>query len=319
MESTDMDIPVYLFTGFMDSGKTSMITETLLENDFGTGNKNLIIACEDGDEEYDEEKLAKINTIVVGVESEEKFTAEFLNECNAEFEPDQVFIEYNGTWEAALIMEMDLPKGWQIVQQLTTVDASTYEMYLNNMRPMMMEQVFNTDVVIFNRCNDDTPKGKFRRTIKAVNRKAQIVYEREDGTIDENDMEELPYDLNQDIIHITDEDYGIFYLDVQDNPKKYEGKKIRFLGLVYRPEKMGKKPIFVPGRFAMTCCAEDIQFIGFKCKYDQATTIPHKSWVDVTAELHYEFAKEYRGKGPVLYAIDVKKVDAPEEELVYFS
>ena len=106
-----------------------------------------------------------------------------------------------------------------------------------------------------------TPKGKFRRTIKAVNRKAQIVYEREDGTIDENDMEELPYDLNQDIIHITDEDYGIFYLDVQDNPKKYEGKKIRFLGLVYRPEKMGKKPVFVPGRFAMTCCAEDIQFI----------------------------------------------------------
>ena len=302
----------------MDSGKTSLITQTLQENDFGIGSRSLIIACEDGDEEYDEEALAKDKITVVAVESEEEFTEEYLKECDDTIKPDQVFIEYNGTWESAKILEMKLPKGWEIVQSLATVDASTFELYLTNMRAMMMEQVFNTDVVIFNRCTDDTPKAKFRRTIKAVNRRAQIVYEREDGTIDESDADELPYDLDQDVIEITDADYGIFYLDVQDNPKKYEGKKIRFLGLVYRPEKMGKKPVFVPGRFAMTCCAEDIQFIGFKCKYDQAATIPHKSWVDITAELHYEFAKEYRGKGPVLYAIDVKKVDAPEEELVYF-
>jgi uncharacterized repeat protein (TIGR03943 family) len=174
-------------------------------------------------------------------------------------------------------------------------------------------------VVIFNRCTDETPKGKFRRTIKAINRKAQIVYERADGTIDENDMEELPYDINQDVIEITDADYGIFYLDVQDNPKKYEGKTIQFLGLVYRPEKFAKKPMFIPGRFAMTCCAEDIQFIGLKCKYDNAAQIPHKSWVNLTAEIHVEFAKEYRGKGPVLYAKKVEMAKEPEDSLVYFS
>lgn len=314
-----MEVPVYLFTGFMDSGKTSLITETLLENDFGTGNRNLIIACEDGEVEYDEEKLGKIDTTVVGVESEETFTREYLQACDAQFRPEQVFIEYNGTWEAARILEMQLPKDWVIVQTLATVDASTYEMYLSNMRPMIMEQLFHADVVIFNRCTDETPKAKFRRSIKAVNRKAQIVYEREDGTIDENDMEELPYNINQDLIHITDEDYGIFYLDVQDNPKKYEGKKIRFLGLVYRPEKFGKKPLFMPGRFVMTCCVEDIQFIGFKCKYDKAAEIPHKSWVDLTAEIHHEFAKEYRGKGPVLYALEVKKAQPPQDELVYFN
>lgn len=314
-----MEVPVYLFTGFMDSGKTSLIMETLLENDFGTGNRNLIIACEDGDIEYDEDKLAQISTTVVGVSSEEEFTQEYLQACNTEFRPEQVFIEYNGTWEAAKILEMQLPEGWVIVQNLATVDASTYEMYLNNMRSMIMEQLFNADVVIFNRCTDDTPKAKFRRSIKAVNRKAQIVYEREDGSIDENDMEELPYDMNQELLDITDADYGIFYLDIQDDPKKYEGKKIHFLALVYRPDKFGKKPIFIPGRFAMTCCVEDIQFIGFKCKYDGAQNIPHKSWVDVTAEVHYEFAKEYRGKGPVLYAIDVKKAEAPADELVYFN
>ncbi len=314
-----MDIPVYLFTGFMDSGKTSLVTQTLLENDFGVGACTLIIACEDGDEEYDEEKLAEKRATVIGVDSEEEFTAAFLRDCDAAMKPDQVFIEYNGTWEAAKILEMPLPADWQIVQVLTTVDASTYEMYLNNMRAMMMEQVFASDVVIFNRCTDETPKGKFRRTVKAYNRKAQIVYEREDGTIDQNDREELPYDMNQDVIEITDADYGIFYLDVQENPKNYEGKTIRFLALVYRPDKFGKKPMMVPGRFAMTCCVEDIQFIGLKCKYDKAPGIPHKSWINLTAEIHNEFAKEYRGKGPVLYAKKVEQTTAPDEELVYFT
>lgn len=314
-----MEVPVYLFTGFMDSGKTSLIIQTLLENDFGVGARTLIIACEDGDEEYDDEKLEKCKAVAVAVDSEEEFTKEYLEECDRTIKPDQVFIEYNGTWEAAKILEMDLPKDWVIVQSLATVDASTYEMYLTNMRAMMMEQVFHTDVVIFNRCTDDTPKAKFRRTIKAINRKAQIVYEREDGSIDENDMEELPYDINQDVIEITDADYGIFYLDVQDDPKKYEGKTIKFLGLVYRPEKFAKKPMFVPGRFAMTCCVEDIQFIGLKCKYDRANEIPHKSWINLTAEIHVEFAKEYRGKGPVLYAKKVEMASAPEDELVYFS
>lgn len=303
----------------MDSGKTTLINQTLLENDFGVGARSLIIACEDGDVEYDEEKLAEKDITVVGVTSKEEFTKEYLKDCDRTFKPDQVFIEYNGTWEAALFSEMELPAGWVLVQSLATVDASTYEMYLSNMRAMMMEQIFQTDVVIFNRCTEDTPKGKFRRTVKALNRKAQIVYEREDGVIDENDKEELPYDLNQDVIEITDADYGIFYLDVQEDPKKYEGKTIRFLALVYRPEKMAKKPVFIPGRFAMTCCVEDIQFIGLKCKYDRAEEIPHKSWVNLTAEIHVEFAREYRGKGPVLYAKNVEFAEEPEESLVYFS
>ncbi len=314
-----MDIPVYLFTGFMDSGKTSFVEDTLLENDFGVGARSLIIACEDGEVEYDEAALEKKQITVVGVDSEEEFTADFLRECDDTMRPDQVFIEYNGTWEAAKILEMTLPKGWQIVQILTTIDASTYELYLTNMRTMMMEQIFASDVVIFNRCTDETPKAKFRRTVKARNRKAQIIYEREDGTIDENDLEELPYDIDQDFLDITDEDYGIFYLDIQEHPENYEGKTIRFLALVYHPDKMGNRPVFIPGRFAMTCCVQDIQFIGLKCKYEQAAEIPHKSWVYVTGEVHVEFAKEYRAKGPVLYATEVEKAEAPEDELVYFT
>ena len=313
-----MEIPVYLFSGFMDSGKTSLIKGTLIEENFGEGAKTLLIACEDGEVEYDEAELAKANTKLVMIEEEEEFTEEKLKELDNQYKPDQVFIEYNGTWEMATLMEMNLPKGWMIVQALATVDATTFDMYLANMRAMIMEQIFQADVVIINRCDDNTPKGKFRRAIKVINRKAQIAYERADGTVDNGEMEELPYDLNQDIIDITDMDYGIWYMDALDDPRKYEGKKVRFLALVYRPEKL-KKGVFVPGRFAMTCCAEDITFVGFKCKYDKASEIPHKSWITITAEMHTEFAIEYKGKGPVLYALDVQQAEKPEDELVYFN
>lgn len=313
-----MEIPVYLFSGFMDSGKSSLIRETLIEGDFSEGGKTLLILCEDGEVEFDEEELLKANTKLVMIEEEEEFTEDKLKELSLKYRPDQVFIEYNGTWQMSTFLEMQLPKDWVLVQSLATVDATTFEMYLTNMRAMIMEQLFAADVVIINRCDDDTPKGKFRRAIKVINRKAQIAYERKDGTIDENDMEELPYDLNQEVIEITDMDYGIWYMDALDNPKKYEGKKVKFLALVYRPEKL-KKGVFVPGRFAMTCCADDITFVGFKCKYDKAAEIPHKSWITITAEMHNEFAMEYKGKGPVLYAIDVQPAEKPEDELIYFS
>ncbi len=314
----DMEIPVYLFSGFMDSGKSSLIRETLIEEDFGEGGRTLLILCEDGEVEFEESELEKANAVMVMIEEEEAFTSAKLKELQLAYQPDQVFVEYNGTWQMATFLEMDLPRDWVLVQSLATVDATTFEMYLTNMRAMIMEQLFAADVVIINRCNDDTPKGKFRRAIKALNRKAQIAYEREDGTMDENDMEELPYDLNQDIIDITDMDYGIWYMDALDDPRKYEGKKVRFLALVYRPEKM-KKEVMIPGRFAMTCCVDDITFIGFKCKYNKAAEVAHKSWVTVTAEMKHEFALEYKGKGPVLYALDVQPAEKPEDELVYFS
>ena len=199
------EIPVYLFTGFMDSGKTTLVKETLSDESFTEGDKCLLICCEDGEVEYTEAELKKANTTLVMVENEEDFTADFLKKMQDEHQPEKVFIEYNGTWEMATLLEMELPKYWVMVQSLATVDATTFDMYLANMRTMIMEQLFSADVVIFNRCDDSTDKGKYRRSVKAQNRKAQIVYERADGTLDER-PEELPYDLSQDEIEITDAD-----------------------------------------------------------------------------------------------------------------
>ena len=315
------DIPVYVFTGFMDSGKTTLIQETLFENDFAAGgeDKILILSCEDGEVEYDIEKLKTVNAKVATIDSEEDFNLENLTRISNEYNPDVIFLEYNGTWGVDKIYDEPLPEGWVPAQSLATVDATTFEMYLNNMRTMIMEQIFKAEVVIINRCTDDTPKTKFRGQIKSMNRPAQIVYESADGSIDDS-PEELPFDINADVIEITDADYALWFMDCMETPKKYDGKTIHFLGLVYNPND-GKlrRDVFIPGRFAMTCCVEDIQFLGMKCKWDKASTLGHRSWIDITAQIKVEFAKEYKGKGPVLYPVSVEPAENPEDELVYFS
>ena len=314
------EIPVYFFTGFMDSGKTTLIQETLFENGFAEDDDRiLIIACEDGDVEYDTEKLKTINASVATIDTEAEFNTEHLQETADQYHPDVVFVEYNGTWGVGEVYEMELPKNWVIVQSLATVDATTFEMYMANMRSMMMEQFFQAEVVIFNRCDDNTPKSKFRGNIKAVNRPAQIVYERADGTIDDRE-EELPFDINADVIEISDADYALWFMDCMENPKKYDGKKVHFLGLVYNP-KDGKlkRGVIVPGRFAMTCCVEDITFLGMMCKTGMENTPEHRSWIDLTARIKVEFAREYKGKGPILYPIEMKPAEKPQDELVYFS
>lgn len=314
------EIPVYFFTGFMDSGKTTLIQETLFENGFAEDDDRiLIIACEDGDVEYDTEKLKTINASVATIDTEAEFNTEHLQEIADQYRPDVVFVEYNGTWGVGEVYEMEFPKNWVIVQSLATVDATTFEMYMANMRSMMMEQFFQAEVVIFNRCDDNTPKSKFRGNIKAVNRPAQIVYERADGTIDDRE-EELPFDINADVIEISDADYALWFMDCMENPKKYDGKKVHFLGLVYNP-KDGKlkRGVIVPGRFAMTCCVEDITFLGMLCKTGMENTPEHRSWIDLTARIKVEFAREYKGKGPILYPIEMKPAEKPQDELVYFS
>ena len=145
-----MEIPVYLFSGFMDSGKSSLIKETLIDGDFGEGGKTLLILCEDGEVEFEEEELAKAHACMAVIDKEESLTAKTLKELKLLHQPDQVFVEYNGTWQMSTFLELELPQGWVLVQSLATVDATTFEMYLNNMRAMIMEQIFAADVVIIN-------------------------------------------------------------------------------------------------------------------------------------------------------------------------
>ena len=312
------EIYVYLFTGFLESGKTSLIQGTIEEPEFLNGEKGLLICCEEGEVEYDLELLKKRNVDLVTIEEPEQLTTEYLEELEKKYDPDRVFIEYNGMWQTEDIREMQLPDDWILVQILTTIDASTFQMYMGNMGGMMVQQFTDADAVIFNRCDEDTPKASFRRLVKANNRRAQIIYEKKDGTIDNAMEEEMPFDLNAPVIEISEEDYGIWYMDAIDHPDKYKDKTLSFKAIVYHPDEF-PADWFVPGRFAMTCCVDDITFIGFKCHCNEISKYNTRDWINITAKAKVEFAPEYEGKGVVLEAISVEPAEKSKEELVYFT
>ena len=312
------EIPVYMFMGFLESGKTTFANETLIERGFTEGEPTLLLVCEEGVEEYDDAYLKSKNIFVEYLE-EENLNTEYLLDLQDKYKPTRVMIEYNGTWKMEKLFGIRVPKGWTVVQVITFVDATTFDVYINNMKAMMMEQLSTADMIIFNRCDENTKKAEYRRSIKAFNRRAQVIFENKDGLAEVDDGEVfLPYDIDKPVIALEDDDFGIFYIDACDNPDKYVGKKIVFKAMVHKPKEY-KINEFVPGRFAMTCCAEDIAFIGFKCYFDAAKHLRDRQWVTVTGTIEKEFYPEFEGDGPVIRASKVEPAKPAEEELVYFN
>ena len=313
-----MEIPVYIITGFLESGKTTFIKNTLDDPNFASGEKTILLLCEEGMEEYDTDALEKKNIFVIPVENEEDLSPTFLKKCHTDYRPERVMIEFNGTWSMSGFIERGMPRGWEMAQMITMADAGTFEVYMSNMRQMMAEQINFTELVIFNRCTADTKRNTFRKAVRALNRRAQVLFESEDGEDGFDDEIDLPYDLNADIIEIEDDDYGIFYLDALDQPQKYNGKTVRFTAMVYKGRDI-PKGFFVPGRFAMTCCADDIGFVGMLCKGPQAENFKLRDWVKVTAKVAVEYQREYGGEGPVLYLVDMVHTAKPKEHLIYMN
>ncbi len=318
-----MQIPIFLFTGFLDSGKTTFIKETLMDPEFTRGLKTLLILAEDGEEEFDDAFLEKIHVKKVELEEEEDFTDAYLELLKNQYHPDQILLEWNGMWRMDTVYERNLPDGWMIAQVINTINSQTFEMYLGNSTSgLIMEPVKTSEIVLFNRCKEETPKANYRRMVKAVNRAAQVIFEREDGSIDNNVEDVLPFDLSKNEIVIEDEDYGIWYMDAMEHPEKYDGKIVDFRALVYRPKKFLNrlpKNCIIAGRHAMTCCADDVTFIGMKCITKDADQMNHRDWIRLRARIKKEFAREYQGDGPVLYAEGYLPAERPQDDLVYFN
>ncbi len=306
--------PVYMVNGFLESGKTEFITYTLNQPYFQVKGKTLLILCEEGEIEYEEFLLKKSKTVVELVEEEKDFTPSRLVELEKKHRPERIIIEYNGMWN---YKNMELPWHWSIEQQITTIDASTFPMYFNNMRSLLAEMVRNSELIIFNRCDDVEDLGVYRRNIKAVNQKAEIVFEDSNGEIDEIFEEDLPYSLSDDPIVLEDESYGIWYLDSLDHLERYEGKKVQFTAMVLKPENF-PQGYFVPGRMAMTCCADDMAFLGFACRAREAEKLENKQWLRVMAVVRKEYFADYQAEGPVLEALSVEETEAPKEEVISF-
>lgn len=318
MSDFNISTPVYLVTGILESGKTSFLNFTVRQEYFQVDGTTLLITCEEGEEEYDEKDLLKYNTVVETIEEPEDFTFENLRMLHRKYRPERVLLEYNPLWGVNKLRGMKLPLGWGISQEIVIIDGSSYQIYRSNMQSLFSEMVQNADMVIFNRCSPKDPLTNYRRGIKVVNPACDISFEDSAGELIDIFEEGTPYDMTADVIEIEDVDYGIFYVDMDDHPEKYVGKTVRFKGRAMKSRKKDAE-YFVPGRKAMTCCADDTQVIGYICKTPLAIHLRHGEWVQVTAKVAYEYASFYRGKGPVLYAEQVTSCEPPAEEMVYFN
>ncbi|MDY6103173.1 MAG: GTP-binding protein [Acetatifactor sp.] len=307
--------PVYLINGFLESGKTEFITFTMNQPYFQIKGKTLILLCEEGEIEYDAALLKRSNSVVEVIEEEADFTPAHLVELEKKHKPDRIIIEYNGMWNCK---NMKLPWYWKVEQQITTIDGRTFPMYYTNMRSLLAEMIRKSEMIIFNRCDGIEELNVYKRNIKAVNPGADVIFEGENGEIDEIFEEDLPYDLNQDVIVLDNQGYGIWYLDSMDHLERYIGKKIQFVAMVLKPDRI-KKGYFVPGRMAMTCCADDMAFLGYACEYAGAEDLKQKEWIKITATVTREYWEDYQGEGPILHAISVEKTKAPKEEVISFS
>ena len=309
-----MDIPVYLVAGFLDAGKTDFING-ILRDGFAREDRTLLICCEEGENEYDPKALDNVFTYTI--DDPEQMTPALFKKLEKQYKPQQVIMEYNGMWQLEPLYRTGLPANWILYQIMCLVDATTFDMYVKNMGQLMMEKITNADMLIFNRCNEELRARLRARNLRMVNRRADIFLENADGTSEEYATGDMaPFDLSSGQLHVPDEDYGIWYVDLMDNPDRYEGMTVTFKGLMCHSKKF--RGIHCPGRFAMVCCENDMQFLALVCKGEGMEAYKDREWVEVTATVKKEPSAAYEGEGPVLYVTELHRCEKPKNEVVSF-
>ncbi len=309
-----MDIPVYLIAGFLDAGKTNFING-ILQDGFAAEDRTLLICCEEGEEEYDRKAL--MNVFTYTVEDFDDLTPELFKKLEKQYKPKQVIIEYNGMWMIEPLYRNSLPANWILYQIMTLVDATTFEMYVKNMGQLMMEKITNADLLIFNRCDEELRAQLRSRNLRMVNRRADIYLENADGTSEEYVTDDMaPFDLDSGSLQVPDDDFGVWYVDLMDNTDRYEGVTVTFKALMCHSKKF--KGVHCPGRFAMVCCENDMQFLALVCQGEGLDQYKNRDWVEITATVRKENVEAYQGEGPVLHVTEIHACEKPKQEVVSF-
>ena len=311
-------IPVYLFTGFLEGGKTHMIQESLESEQFNAGDKTLVIQCEEGIDELDPSQFASKNCYLEFIEEEDELTPETLNTIARKHKFDRVIIEYNGMWPLQKLYEV-LPKNWAVFQEMMFADANTFLAYNQNMRSLMVDKLMSCEMVVLTRTPNNIDKQEVHKIVRGVSRRAAISYDYPDGHIEYDEIEDpLPFDVNAPVIEIADEDFALWYRDLSEEMENYDGKTVRVKGLVARDNKLGKNAVII-GRHIMTCCADDIAYSGLVCTFPAPVTLKTRDWITVTAKIKLESHKLYGGRlGPILYAASFDPAEPPKQEVATF-
>ena len=310
-------LPVYLFTGFLEGGKTHIIQESMEDQKFNSSEKTLILVCEQGVDEYDFSRFYGRNVYFETIENEEDFNKGNLIAISKKYRLDRVIIEYNGMWMLQTLYE-NLPDNWGIYQEMMFADAGTFLSYNANMRQLMVDKLMNAEMVVLNRTTDGINKEEIHKVIRGVSRRAAITYDYPDGHVEYDEIEDpLPFDLDAPVVNIEDNDYALFYRDLSEEMDKYEGKTIRFKGLIARDDSIGDKSALA-GRHVMTCCADDIAFNPLVCIFEEKINLQTRDWAILTGKIKIEKHRLYRGLGPVCYVTKTEFAVAPAQEVATF-
>ncbi len=318
--NTQREIPVYLFTGFFEAGKTKVIQSTMEDASFNGGERTLILACEEGMEELDISSFASDNAVLRIIESEEQLTKEYLSELSTECDAERVMLEYNGMWMLDQLYNA-FPENWMVYQELLIADATTFENYNKNIRSLVVDKLKSCELVVFNRFDKDGPTDQMtlHKIVRGVSRACGIIYEDRTGGVEFDEIEDpLPFDINADIVTVEDKDFAYFYRDMSEELPKYVGKTVRFTGIIGRDDKIGPNA-FVIGRRMMICCQDDIAYRGIVATDSKKITLESGTWVRVTGQIQIERHPIYQGEGPVMHLIRYEKTAPPAEPIATFN
>lgn len=303
------DVSVFLFLGFLDSGKTRFIQETLEDPRMDNGERTLLLVCEEGEEEYEPKKFAVKNVAIETIEDRAHLNEYTLNYLTRKYRAERVIVEYNGTWMLQDFFDA-MPESWIINQMMTFAEAGTFLSYNQNMRQLVYDKIYMTQMVVFNRFEGGMRKDEFHKIVRGITRRADIVYEYTGGKAEFDDIEDpMPYDMDAPVIEIADRDFALFYRDLSENPDAYKGKTVKFKGMAAVSKKVPQGFIVI-GRYIMTCCEADIAYDGFALETNgKISDAKTKDWLMVTAEIGYGYNAVYRGEGPVLSAVEIERCD----------
>lgn len=304
------EVPVFLLNGFLESGKTTLIKEIVENNETYHNNSTVIIACEDGEIEYDEEWCEKYQIHVEHISKQSDLTPEYMERVDEIYMPDRFVIEYNGFFDWNI---QEFPEYMVIYQQITLIDATTFNVMFNNMKKQFNTMVKDSSLVIFNRCDGVKDLGLYRRWIRAMNQNAQIAFENANGSFTSMLDEDLPYDLSKDIIMFEPDVYATWYVDVFDNYEKYFNKTIKFEVYVRDIAKNGN---LVCGRQVMTCCSQDIQFLGYEVVNKTNVKPKVDDLIYLECTVHHEYSKLACEEVVILHAKNITILPPKEEEAV---
>lgn len=309
--------PVYIFSGFLESGKTTFIQDTLEDPKFNKGEKTLLLVCEDGEEEFDSSSFSSKNVYIEMIDDKSLLNEDYLGKLQSKIKPDRIMVEYNGMWQIQEFYD-NMPENWAPYQDMLFFDGSTFDSYNANMRSLVVDKLTDCDMVVFNRLQKGCDIMSYHKIVRGISRRTEIIYEYTDGTFTPDEIEDpLPFDVNAPVIEVEDRDFALFYRDLTENLKTYKDKTVSFKAIAATDPKFPDNTCAL-GRHIMTCCVEDITYCGLVTKIGKCTMPVNSGWYQIKAVIDIRFSRLYGKKGPVLNLISIEATQQPEDPVATF-